>query len=116
MYEPLRCVRTSRYKLIRDFGSYKRGLPANCDDSPSKDLFLENGYFDRPREREMLFDLYFDPGERRNLAGNRSCRKIFGDLKNRLEGWMEDTRDPLLQGEVPRPEGAIVGWCTSCLP
>lgn len=78
MYEPLRCVRTSRYKLIRDFGSYKRGLPANCDDSPSKDLFLENGYFDRPREREMLFDLYFDPGERRNLAGNRS-RRLSGD-------------------------------------
>jgi N-sulfoglucosamine sulfohydrolase len=109
VYEPVRCVRTGRYKLIRYLGDYDRGIPANCDDSPSKDIWLENGYFERPRERELLFDLYFDPGERRNLAGNRSYGQIFGDLNNRLESWMEDTQDPLLQGEVPRPAGTIVG-------
>jgi arylsulfatase A-like enzyme len=113
VYEPLRCVRTSRFKLIRDFDSYDRGLPANCDDSPTKDLFLENGYFDRPREREMLYDLLFDPVELHNLVAEDSCREeyreVYGDLRGRLQSWMEDTDDPLLDGEVPRPKGAIVG-------
>jgi N-sulfoglucosamine sulfohydrolase len=109
VYEPMRCVRTNRYKLIRYFGDCDRGIPANCDDSPSKDVFLENGYFERPREREMLFDLCFDPGEERNLSGDQSHKHILGDLNCRLLAWMEDSEDPLLQGEVPKPEGAVVG-------
>jgi hypothetical protein len=107
--EPMRCVRTDRYKLIRYFGKSDRGIPANCDDSPSKDFLLESGYFARPREREMLFDLIFDPTERRNLAGDPSYQQVREDLKGRLEVWMEATEDPLLQGEVPKPEGAVVG-------
>jgi arylsulfatase A-like enzyme len=109
VYEPRRCIRTPRYKLIRYFGDWDRGIPANCDDSPSKDLLLEKGYFDSPREGEMLFDLYFDPEERRNLAGNPSHQSIRRDLNDRLQVWMEETDDPFLQGEVSRPEGAIVG-------
>jgi len=109
VYEPMRCLRTSRFKLIRDFGDYERGFPANCDDSPSKDLCLKNEYFKRPRDREMLFDLFFDPGERRNLARDPSYQAIRRNLNDRLRAWMQETGDPLLQGEVPRPEGAIVG-------
>jgi hypothetical protein len=116
VYEPMRCIRTTRYKLIRYFGGYDRGIPANCDDSPSKDVFLQNGYFDRPREREMLFDLSLDPGERRNLVGRRAFRHTYRDMKNRLAVWMEETNDPLLQGEVPRPEGAIVGDASMISP
>jgi arylsulfatase A-like enzyme len=109
VYDPMRCVRNQRHKLIRYFGKYDRAFPANCDDSPSKDLFLENGFFERPREREMLFDLYFDPGETTNLASEKSYQQLYQDLNSRLLSWMEQTNDPLLRGEVPKPEGAVVG-------
>jgi arylsulfatase A-like enzyme len=113
VYEPLRCVRTPRYKLIRYFGSYDRGLPANCDDSPSKNVYLAKGYFQQPREREMLFDLLFDTVELHNLVAADSCREayreVYADLRDRLQRWMEVTNDPLLDGEVPLPQGAIVG-------
>jgi len=115
-YEPMRCIRTPRYKLIRYFGDYDRGIRANCDDSPTKDVFLENGHFQRPRDREMLFDLYFDPGERRNLAGDQDYQSVFRDLNGRLQNWMKQTEDPLLQGEVPRPQGAIVGDASMISP
>jgi arylsulfatase A-like enzyme len=116
VYEPMRCIRTPRYKLIRYFGDWDRGMPANCDDSPSKDLLQGRGYFERPREREMLFDLYFDSEERRNLTGNPSYQSICWDLNDRLQAWMEKTGDPLLTGEVPKPEEAIVGDASMISP
>jgi arylsulfatase A-like enzyme len=116
VYEPMRCIRTPRYKLIRYFGNYDKGFPANCDDSPSKDLFLRNGYFEQSREQEMMFDLYFDPSEKQNLANSPSYEPICRELNDRLQAWMEDTDDPLLQGEVPKPEGATVGDPTMISP
>ena len=109
VYEPMRCIRSNRYKLIRYFGNYDRLMPANCDDSPSKDVLLEAGYFDLPREREMLFDLYSDPSEQRNRITDKRYRRIYRDLDKRLRSWMEETGDPLLQGGVPKPAGARVG-------
>jgi hypothetical protein len=105
----MRCIRTPRYKLIRYFGDRDRGIPVNCDDSPSKDVFRENGYFDCPREPEMLYDLFFDPGEKRNLAQDPSYRSIYRDLDERLLTWMRETGEPLLEGEVIAPQGATVG-------
>ena len=109
VYEPMRCIRSQRYKLIRCFGSRERGLPANCDDSPSKGVFLDSGYFDSACSQQLLFDLYFDPGEKRNLVEERSYQQIYRNLDTRLQTWMEQTDDSLLKGEVPKPEGAVVG-------
>jgi hypothetical protein len=55
----------------------------------------------------MLFDLYFDPAERANQAENPRYASIRADLASRLHRWMEKTGDPLLQGRVPRPAGAV---------
>ena len=43
-YEPQRAIRTRRYKYIRRFENGQDGpVPANIDDSPSKDLLLSHG-------------------------------------------------------------------------
>jgi len=50
-YEPKRAVRTSRWKYIRHFDSRKTPVLPNCDDSLSKNLWLEHGWEDSPRDR-----------------------------------------------------------------
>jgi len=107
-YEPMRAVRTRRWKYIRRFGDRTRPVLPNCDDSPSKDVWLEHGWRDRPVEQEQLFDLVFDPGEMRNLAGYSSYRSVLDEMRGRLESWMHRTNDPLLKGPVKAPPGAVV--------
>jgi len=115
-YEPMRSVRSERYKLIRFYDEKQQVVPANIDDSLTKDFLIENGYLDETKEREMLFDLYYDPVERVNLIGDERYQDVYQDLNSRLEKWMRDTDDPLLAGKVEKPAGAIVNKSTCISP
>jgi N-sulfoglucosamine sulfohydrolase len=105
-YEPMRAIRTERWKYIRRFGDRLRPVLPNVDDSPSKDLLLASGWGDRELPREVLFDLRLDPVEAHDLAGDRPG--VATELRERLEAWMRETGDPLLDGPVPAPPGAEV--------
>ncbi len=107
-YEPQRSIRTERFKYIRRFDEYPFPVLANCDDSPSKDAYLARGWARRPVSREALHDLFFNPGEGRNLIDDPDYAGVASDLRARLEQWMEDTGDPLLDGPVPAPPGARI--------
>jgi arylsulfatase A-like enzyme len=107
-YDPQRAIRTKRYKLIRHFGDRLEPVLPNTDDSPSKDLLVEAGWGTRRRPREELYDLLMDPGEMRNLAGDPELDEVQRALSERLQRWMVETEDPLLDGPVPPPPGAIV--------
>ena len=128
-YEPMRAVRTRRWKYIRRFGdptavpggrtavpggptAVPRGrlhpvLP-NCDDSLSKALWLQHGWRERELAEEELYDLVFDPNEARNLAGRPEAAAALEEMRARLDRWMRATDDPLLRGPVPAPPGARV--------
>src|SRR6056297_1161720 len=112
-YEPMRSVRTKRYKYIRFFGDYDQYVPSNIDDSLSKDFVLSSGYLDQKRDEEMLFDLYLDPQEKNNLIDDRKYQKTYEKLKNKLNKWMQDTDDPLLEGKVKRPKNTVVNKLSS---
>jgi N-sulfoglucosamine sulfohydrolase len=107
-YEPQRAIRTERYKYIRRFDTYPFPVLANCDESPSKQAYLDRGWATRPVARESLHDLFFNPGEGRNLIGEPDYAPVLEELRGRLEGWMEATDDPLLRGPVPPPPGARI--------
>ncbi|MCD6506819.1 sulfatase [Candidatus Poribacteria bacterium] len=107
-YEPQRAVRTKRWKYIRRFGDRTRPVLPNCDDSPSKDMWLKHGWRDRYVPQEQLYDLIFDPNEACNLAGDPSMSDVLDEMRDRLERWMRATDDPLLKGPVPAPSGARV--------
>ncbi len=105
-YEPQRAVRTRRWKYIRRFDGRDRPVLPNCDDGPSKDVWLQHGWRDRPVATEQLYDLVFDPNETRNLVDDPAMAEVLEEMRGRLERWMRGTDDPLLQGPVPAPPGA----------
>ena len=107
-YEPQRAIRTRRYKYIRRFGERDTPVLPNIDDGPSKDELISQGLARRRLPREMLYDLVFDPNEAENLVHDPESVEVLIELRGRLEAWMRDTGDPLLDGPVPAPPGAEV--------
>ncbi|HYM12539.1 MAG TPA: sulfatase [Bryobacterales bacterium] len=107
-YEPQRAVRTHRWKYVRHFGGRGKPVLPNCDDGPSKDLWLEHGWRDHVVTAEQLYDLVFDPNETRNLAADPAQKTVLAEMRGRLDRWMKATRDPLLAGPVRAPSGAEV--------
>jgi N-sulfoglucosamine sulfohydrolase len=105
-YEPVRAVRTDRWKYIRRFDDRLKPVLPNVDDSPTKDLLVAEGWADLELPREALHDLRFDPVEAHNLIDAPHCAEVAAELRGRLEAWMRATEDPLLDGPVPAPEGA----------
>jgi hypothetical protein len=102
-YDPRRCLRTARHKLIVNFSA----APAFMDPSQSW----------RPRTTTVvpadparayhplleLYDLATDPLERHNLADDPAHGDTRRALLARLHAWMRDTGDPLLDGAVTSP-------------
>jgi arylsulfatase A-like enzyme len=108
-YEPKRAVRTKRYKYIRHYSDRARPVLPNCDDSLSKDVWLQSGWAGQTIERERLYDLIFDPHETNNRAGDPALQHVLQDMRERLDRWMQETNDPLLAREVvPAPATARV--------
>ena len=107
-YEPVRAIRTPRWKYIRRFDDYPHPVLANCDDSATKELLVDKGWGEQVVPREQLYDLVFDPHELRSLAADPAAAEVLGRLRSRLESWMSETEDPLLEGPIEVPPGAIV--------
>ena len=105
-YQPHRAVRTERWKYIRRFDDFPGPVLANCDDSASKEIWLEAGWGERTVPRERLYDLVLDPAEMDNLAPDPSCAEALAEMRGRLDQWMRETDDPLLRGPVEPPPGA----------
>jgi arylsulfatase A-like enzyme len=105
-YEPKRAVRTRRWKYIRHYDGRPHPNLPNCDDGPSKSLWLASGWRERKVDSEQLYDLMFDPNEIHNCAADPANAKIVAEMRGRLERWMRKTSDPLLKGPVKAPRGA----------
>ncbi len=105
-YEPKRAVRTERYKYIRRFDGRRSPVLSNIDDGHTKSEWLEAGYAESDIAPERLYDTWLDPMERVNLVGSAAQAEVLSDMRARLDRWMRDTDDPLLQGHVPAPPEA----------
>lgn len=112
--DPMRCVRTARYKYIKKYGNQKGYLPANIDSGESKELLLKAGLLNWEIPEEMLFDLYLDPEERVNLTGRPGYEGIYKEMKGLLMKHQEETGDFIGKGELKRPRGIVLNKA-SCL-
>jgi len=107
-YDPMRGIRTERYKYIRSFEKRPYSFPPNVDPGPTKNLLRDRGYFNRPRPMELLFDLPSDPLEQRNLADDPAHSQTLAELREIVMSKMREDDDPLLLGPAPVPPGAYV--------
>ncbi|MBB6633464.1 sulfatase family protein [Cohnella thailandensis] len=105
-YEPVRSVRSNRYKLIRSYQANPMYVHVCGDEGDSERFVVRHGFHEEKREREQFFDLYLDPLERTNRIGDPRYQDAIAELSGKLEEWMLATCDPLLQGPVVPPEGA----------
>jgi N-sulfoglucosamine sulfohydrolase len=116
-YEPVRCVRTKNYKYIKYYDKeYLKINVSNIDVSDTKNLLLENNLLLQEKYSEALYDLYNDPGERKNLIDNPGYKDILETLRSKLLQWQKDTDDPLLNGGIKISENWKVNKKTSFEP
>jgi N-sulfoglucosamine sulfohydrolase len=110
-YEPMRAMRTTRYKVIRNYET-GAGLQIAADIlySPTVDVMRES-LRSWPRPAVELYDLSADPLERHNLADEPAYAEVKADLLAELDDWLDDTDDPILKGVVPAPVGYWEHFC-----
>ncbi|TYS51207.1 sulfatase [Bacillus infantis] len=98
-YEPARSIRTKRYKYIKFYDeNYLKINRTNIDNSPTKTLYQENGLEEVIKPGEGLYDLFYDPGERSNLAGDERYEDILIEMRQKLHDFQTKTNDPILTG------------------
>ena len=111
--ERLRCVRTQRFKYIRNYYSNRAHAQANRYKDGKlitrrmRQLYAEGKLdanqakpFLPTRPVEELYALKQDPHELNNLADNRQYAETLDHLRTKLDEWMADTRD---LGQIPEP-------------
>ena len=109
----IRCVRSRRWKYIRNFMSHlPHAQPNQYKDGKAiiqtmRQLHrqgrlseLQARVFESPRPVEELYDLEKDPHETVNLAGRTAFKHQLKKLRHVLYDWMVETRDP---GLIPEP-------------
>jgi len=109
----VRCVRTPRFKYIRNFLSYRpHAQPNQYKDGKAiirtiRSLHAEGELnelqarpFRAPRPTEELYDLRDDPWETKNLADDPQYAETARRLRSALYDWMIDSRDV---GLIPEP-------------
>jgi arylsulfatase A-like enzyme len=116
-YEPKRAIRTKRYKLIKRFNpDFTTQVMPNCDDGYSKSVLCENAWAEKQKDQLMLFDLLYDPTEVNNLSDDDQYASVLKELESKLNEWMTTTKDPLLEGIVPLPQGCDTTPLTAFSP
>ena len=65
-------------------------------------MFAAHGWAERQQDREMLFDLYFDPSEVNNLVDHPDYQDILQEMRDKLTQWQKDTEDPILDSSGVR--------------
>ena len=99
-YEPMRGIRTSQYKLIKNF-EVRDGMQLAGDIQLSPivpKIRWELREWQRPKIE--LYDLQSDPLERHNLAGKPATSSIESELHSQLSHYLASTNDPILMGPI----------------
>jgi arylsulfatase A-like enzyme len=124
-FDPIRCVRTARHKLIFNAAPHFPYRPAwDLTDSPTWQAMLRESrrgtlplplreLFAPARPLVEVYDLERDPNEFHNLALSPDYQDVTRDLLDRLSQWMHETYDYLPPARSAPGEPAGRGWPVS---
>jgi N-sulfoglucosamine sulfohydrolase len=99
-YNPVRAIRTKRYKYIRSFWQLPMVYLAQDVYASEAGREVREAYRAPFRPYEELYDLRSAPREDDNVAFEPRYQDVRVDLSRRLHEWMVETNDPLLDGPV----------------
>ncbi len=112
--ERIRCVRTERYKYIKNYFPHRPHTQPNRYKNRKqimktmRQLYAEGKLtpeqarpFLPTRPIEELYDLQNDPYELNNLADSPEHQETLEQMRSRLVSWMDETKD---LGQIPEPE------------
>jgi len=121
-YDHVRCIRTKRFKYIRNFlpelpllqpgdqntfagpmATLMKVLHAQGKLTPQQKRLLA-----RSRPEEELYDLQNDPHELVNLAGNPRYQTTLNELRSTLDRWIKETGDKGVVPEAPEVVAEVV--------
>lgn len=114
----IRCVRTKRFKYIRNFMPERPYTQFNAYKTRQYpivtllEVMHKRGELTEAQARwmaprrpaEELYDLVKDPHEIRNLAGDPKYRMRLIELRAILDQWIVETKD---QGQIPEPASVL---------
>jgi arylsulfatase A-like enzyme len=103
-YDPVRAIRTDRYKLIRNFEAGPRlKLSKDLEESLTRRSMGDSHL--APRDSVELYDLDDDPHELSNVAEDPRYVEVRASLESALAEWMRETKDPVVDNRIvaPRP-------------
>jgi len=102
-YLPMRAIRTTRWKYIRNYSDDAVGLDQCAHMEWARRLCeLPHQGWTRPRVPEELYDLESDPNEQENLVADPAFAEVLGRMRGRLDAHMAETGDPYLGREFEK--------------
>lgn len=111
LYNPMRAVRSDRYKYIRNYEAERISLP----DSLPGDIRHARSWHEwvragtnTTRAPEEFYDLQADPLEEHNLLPDHPDHPALAPLRAALDEYLARTGDPILDGPYPVPDGARI--------
>jgi len=112
-----RCIRTTRFKYIRNYHRGPRLMLSADTESSLTRRDMGNDHL-APRAPVELYDLESDPLERSNRAGDAEYAGREGQLAAILQQIQEETDDPILRGPIERPavEAGVIQRVRDSIP
>ena len=107
-YDPIRGIRTDRYKLLAFFTTAPSFMPPNQSWIPRSSPRIPEKPATSYHPHFELYDLLKDPHECTNLFNDPSYATIRSQLLGDLCRHLESTEDPILNGAVTPPAHARV--------
>lgn len=107
-YDPRRCIRTNRYKLIANFTTAPFFMDPSQSWRPRSETVVPENHATAYHEHLELYDLEADPWEQEDLARAPEHEETVRSLLRRLRDHLEATHDPILKGAVTPPHHETV--------